>query len=148
MADDRCIVDPLVRRFGPSIEVVPTPESMVAATRSMVGVGSVLSFRFHALVAAAAAGVPTVAVAHENKLGAMSRRLEQFAAPVDFDAAALANQVERAVRGPGPTPAVIKEQIDLAEEGFRLLRVLLSGGRSEDAASLGALPLAPSPLSQ
>jgi polysaccharide pyruvyl transferase WcaK-like protein len=143
--DDLDIVDALVSRFGPSVEVVPKPKSFVDAVHSMEGIGTVLSFRFHALVAAAAAGVPTVAVTHESKLGAMARRLEQRTVPVDFDPDALAQLVEDAVQAPGPAPAVIKDQIAMAEEGFRLLRVLLSGGRSEEADSLGALPLVPSP---
>jgi polysaccharide pyruvyl transferase WcaK-like protein len=145
--DDGAILDALVHRFGPSVEVVPTPDSMGAAVESMIGTGTVLSFRFHALIAAAAAGVPTVAVSHEAKLGALARRLEQRAAPVDFDPALLAVQVADAVEAPGPSPAAIKEQIDRAEEGFLLLRVLLSGGRSEESDALGALPLAPAPRS-
>ena len=145
--DDRAIIDALVARLGPSVEVVPTPPSMGAAVESMAGTGTLLSFRFHALIAAAAAGVPTVAVTHEAKLGALTRRLEQRAAPVDFDPALLAAQVADAVAAPGPSPAAIKEQIARAEEGFLLLRVLLSGGRSEESDSLGALPLSPSPHS-
>jgi polysaccharide pyruvyl transferase WcaK-like protein len=141
--DDRAIIRALVGRLGPSVEVVPTPGSMDAAVESMIGTGTVLSFRFHALIAAAAAGVPTVAVTHEAKLGALTRRLEQRAAPVDFEPAVLAAQVANAIEAPGPAPAAIKEQIARAEEGFLLLRVLLGGGRSEESDSLGALPLAP-----
>jgi polysaccharide pyruvyl transferase WcaK-like protein len=141
--DDHAIIDALVDRLGPSVEVVPTPGSMDAAVESMIGTGTVLSFRFHALIAAAAAGVPTVAVTHEAKLGALARRLEQRAAPVDFEPSVLAAQVANAIEAPGPAPAAIKEQIARAEEGFLLLRVLLGGGRSEESDSLGALPLAP-----
>ncbi len=145
--DDRAITDTLVDRLGPSVEVVPTPRSMHSAVESMIGTGTVLSFRFHALIAAAAAGVPTVAVTHEAKLGALARRLEQRAAPVDFEPALLATQVANALEAAGPAPAAIKEQIARAEEGFLLLRVLLGGGRSEESDSLGALPLAPAPRS-
>ena len=145
--DDGAIIGALVDRLGPSVEVVPTPVSMEAAVESMIGTGTVLSFRFHALIAAAAAGVPTVAVTHEAKLGALARRLEQRSAPVDFEPARLAAQVAKAIEAPGPAPAAIKEQIARAEEGFALLRVLLGGGRSEESDSLGALPLAPTPRS-
>jgi polysaccharide pyruvyl transferase WcaK-like protein len=113
--------------------------------RVMADMTTVVSFRFHALIAAAAAGVPTVAIAHETKLGAIARRLGQRVASTDFEPAALARLVRLHLAAPAPGPAVVKEQIDLADEGFRLLRVLLSGGRSEEADALGALPLTPAP---
>ncbi len=139
------MVESLARHVGPSVEVVPRPPTIGAAVQSMVGSRVVVSFRLHAVVAAAAAGVPAVAVTHETKLGAMARRLAQGAAPVDFEPATLASLVTQAMLAPGPAPAIIKEQIALAEESFRLLRVLLAGGRSDEADSLGALPLASSP---
>jgi polysaccharide pyruvyl transferase WcaK-like protein len=145
VGDDVAIVDAVVDRLGSSVEVVPTPQTLPAAVESMVGVGAVLTSRFHALIAASAAGVPSVAVTHEPKLAALARRLEQRTAPVDADPAVLAAEVGIALSGSGPAPAAIKEQIEKAEEGFRLLRVLLAGGRSDEADSLGALPLAPSP---
>jgi polysaccharide pyruvyl transferase WcaK-like protein len=118
---------------------------MDAAVQSMVGTGAVLSCRFHALLAAGAAGVPAVAVAHESKLAALARRLGQSAVPVRFNPAVLAELVLAAVTTPGPAPAGVKEQISLAEEGFRLLRMVLSGGDSGEADTLRALPLAPRP---
>ncbi len=143
--DDGLIVESLARQVGPSVEVVPRPTTIEAAVQSMAGSRTVLSFRLHAVVAAAAAGVPAVAVAHETKLTAMARRLAQDTAPLDFEPAALADLVTDAMVAPSPSPAIIKEQIALAEESFRLLRVLLAGGRSDEADSLGALPLASSP---
>jgi polysaccharide pyruvyl transferase WcaK-like protein len=145
VGDDRAIIDAVVSRLGPSVEVVPTPESLGAAVESMVGAGAVLTSRFHALIAAAAAGVPSVTITHEAKLAALARRLDQRTAPVDFEPAALATEVTTALGAPGPAPAAIKEQMEQANEGFRLLRVLLAGGHSDEADSLGALPLAPSP---
>jgi polysaccharide pyruvyl transferase WcaK-like protein len=143
--DDEGIVRALRHRFGHTIVVMPTPSCLADAVRVMADMATVVSFRFHALIAAAAAGVPTVAVAHEAKLGAMARRLGQRVTSVDFEPAALAEMVLAQLESPGPAPAVVKEQIDLADEGFRLLRVLLSGGRSEEADTLGALPLTPAP---
>ena len=143
--DDERIVRALQRRFGHTILVQPAPSSLADAVSVMADMTTVVSFRFHALIAAAAAGVPTVAVAHETKLGAIARRLEQRVASVDFQPAALAKLILLQLAAPAPGPAVVKEQIDLADEGFRLLRVLLSGGRSEEADALGALPLTPAP---
>jgi polysaccharide pyruvyl transferase WcaK-like protein len=135
----------VVGRLGSSVEVVPTPESLDAAVQSMVGAGAALTSRFHGLIAASAAGVPSVAVTHEAKLAALARRLDQRTVPVDFTPAALAGEVTAALGAPGPAPAAIKEEMEKADEGFRLLRVLLAGGRSDEADSLGALPLAPAP---
>jgi polysaccharide pyruvyl transferase WcaK-like protein len=143
--DDERIVDALQHRFGHSLVVLPTPPSLADAVRAMSDMATVLSFRFHALIAAAAAGVPAVAVAHEAKVGSIARRLEQRVASVDFEPAALAKLVLLQLTAPAPGPAMVKEQIDLADEGFRLLRVLLSGGHSEEADGLGALPLTPAP---
>ncbi|HEY2215024.1 MAG TPA: polysaccharide pyruvyl transferase family protein [Acidimicrobiales bacterium] len=139
--DDKLIVDTVASQFGGSVDVVPKPESFEAAIRSMAGIGAVVCFRFHALLAAAAAGVPAVAISHENKLNAIARRLEQRIAPLYFDPGSLVGQVADAVRASGPAPSVIKEQIELADEGFRLLRVLLSNGDSDEADGMGALPL-------
>jgi polysaccharide pyruvyl transferase WcaK-like protein len=143
--DDERIVQALLSRFGHSVAVLPTPLCLTDAVRAMSDMATVLSFRFHALLAAAAAGVPAVAVAHEAKLGAIARRLEQRVAAADFEPAALAKLVMLQLASPAPGPAMVKEQIDLADEGFRLLRVLLSGGHSDEADTLGALPLTPVP---
>jgi polysaccharide pyruvyl transferase WcaK-like protein len=145
--DDAMLVGHVARRLGSSVEVVPPSPSLPAATESMRGLGAVVASRFHALVAAGAAGVPSVAVAHERKLAALARRLGQRTIPVDFDPAQGAALVREAVAAPGPSAASVKEQIAQAEEGFRLLRVLLAGGQSEESDALGALPLVPAPQS-
>jgi polysaccharide pyruvyl transferase WcaK-like protein len=103
----------------------------------------VLAQRFHALVAAAGAGVPALAVAHEPKLEGLARRLEQPAVAADAPPATLADEVLRAVDGEPAAPAAIARERASAEEAFRLLRVLLARGRSEEAADLDGLDLRP-----
>jgi polysaccharide pyruvyl transferase WcaK-like protein len=144
---DTQLVESIARRLGPATEVLQQPASLSEAVESLSGVGAVLSFRFHGLLAAAAAGVPAVAVAHEAKLAALGGRLFQRVVAPNAEPAELVANICAALEGPGPSPAVIKEQIELAEEGFRLLRVLLSRGESDEADHLGALPLTPSPQS-
>ena len=66
-----------------------------AARAGMTGARLVIAQRFHALVAAASAGVPVLAVAHEPKLSGLARRLGQptvapDAAPRTFADAVLA----------------------------------------------------------
>jgi polysaccharide pyruvyl transferase WcaK-like protein len=145
ITDDHTIVEALVHRFGSSVEVVPPPVSLPEAVASMVGLGTVLSFRFHGLLASAAAGIPSVAVTHEAKLSALARRLGQRSAPPGFEPSFLAAQVADAVSSPGPTTACVNGQIAQAREGFRLLHVLLDAGQSDESDRLGALPLVPSP---
>jgi polysaccharide pyruvyl transferase WcaK-like protein len=145
--DDGALVAAIAEQLGSSVDIVARPGSLPAAAESMAGVGAILSFRFHALLAAAAAGTPAVAVAHEAKLVSLSQRLGQRVVIPGVTADRLVEQVWSALEGPGPSPAVVKEQIELADEGFRLLRVLLTRGQSDDSHRLGALPLSPAPQS-
>jgi polysaccharide pyruvyl transferase WcaK-like protein len=143
--DDGALVAAIAGQLGSSVELMERPASLPAAADSMVGVGAVLSFRFHALLAAAAAGTPTVAVAHEAKLAALGERLGQRVVTPVVTPDVLVEQVIAALSGPGPSPEAVKEQIELADEGFRLLRVLLSRGESDESNRLAALPLTPTP---
>ena len=100
--------------------------------------------RFHALVAAAAAGVPALAVAHEPKLGgprppprAADRGARRAAA--DASRGAVLDALDAA---PAPATPSRRERA-AAEDGFRLLRVLLARGRSEEAADVDGLALRP-----
>ncbi|MCU1495863.1 MAG: Polysaccharide pyruvyl transferase [Acidimicrobiaceae bacterium] len=143
--DDSAIIAALTRRLGSKVEVLATPRSLREAADSMGGFSAVLSFRFHGLVAASAAGIPTVAVAHEPKLAGLARRLGQRSVSAEFDPLALAGEIAAASTSGGPSVAAIKAEIAKAEEGFRLLRILLARGASVEADTLGALPLSPWP---
>jgi polysaccharide pyruvyl transferase WcaK-like protein len=131
------------RLHDPRVTVAPPPRDLDDAQDGMHGARLVLAQRFHALVAAAGAGVPALAVAHEPKLEGLARRLEQPAVAADAPPAALADEVLRAVDGEPAAPAAIERERDSAEEAFRLLRVLLARGRSEEAADLDGLDLRP-----
>ena len=71
----------------------PPPADLLAAREAMLGARLVLAQRFHALVAAASAGVPALAVAHEAKLAGLARRLDQPAVAADAPPATLASAV-------------------------------------------------------
>jgi polysaccharide pyruvyl transferase WcaK-like protein len=132
-----------IRLHDPRVTVAPPPADLDEARDGMEGARLVLAQRFHALVAAAGAGVPALAVTHEPKLEGLARRLEQPAVPADAPPAALAEEVLRAVDGAPAAPAAIERERASAEEAFRLLRVLLARGRSEEAADLDGLDLRP-----
>jgi polysaccharide pyruvyl transferase CsaB len=131
------------RLHDPRVTVAPPPADLDEAQDAMQGARLVLAQRFHALVAAAGAGVPALAVAHEPKLEGLARRLEQPAVAADAPPATLADEVLRAVDGEPAAPAAIARERASAEEAFRLLRVLLARGRSEEAADLDGLDLRP-----
>jgi hypothetical protein len=42
-----------------------------------------------------------------------------------------------------PSAAAVRAEVAAAEEGFRLLRLVLDGGRNPDADAIGSLPLRP-----
>ncbi|MGH2926670.1 MAG: polysaccharide pyruvyl transferase family protein [Solirubrobacteraceae bacterium] len=131
----------LMERACGEVERLPAPASLAEAVSSMRDAGVVLTYRFHGLVAAGAAGVPTVAVAHEAKLAGLSRRLGQRAVAPEVGPEELCEAVLGAVGSSGPDPGVVKQEIERAEEGFQLLRVLLASGDTEESHELRALPL-------
>jgi polysaccharide pyruvyl transferase CsaB len=130
-------------RLGGRAEIAPAPADLAAARAGMTGARLVLAQRFHSLVAAASAGVPALAVAHEPKLTGLARRLDQptvaaVAAPQDLAAAVLG-----ALGAAPASAAAVRRERAAAEDGFRLLRVLLAGGRSHEAVDIEGLALRP-----
>jgi polysaccharide pyruvyl transferase WcaK-like protein len=101
----------------------------------------VVALGSHALIAAAAAGVPAVAVACQPAIAGLARRLDQPLIDDDAPAAAIAAVIASALEREPPRPNAVEGQIATAAEGFRLLRVLLSEGRSEEVVELSGLPL-------
>jgi polysaccharide pyruvyl transferase WcaK-like protein len=127
------------RLDDPHVAVTPPPADIDEARVSMADARLVLALRFHALVAAAGAGVPALAVTHEPKLEGLARRLEQPAVAADAPPSTLAGEILRAVDGPPAAPEAIERERASAEE----LRVLRARGRSEEAADVAGLALRP-----
>jgi len=123
--------------------VLPPPADLAAACVSFADARLVVGLRFHALVAAAAAGIPFLAFVHEPKLAAAARRLGQPQIAADAPPAALTTAVREALGVQPPTPEAVARERRRAEEAFRLLRVLLAGGRSEEADAIDGLDLRP-----
>jgi len=130
---------------GGDVAVLDPPADLAAARGAFATAQLVIGMRFHALVAAAAAGTPFVAVDHELKLGAIARRFAQPAVALTESPARLATAVADALRGAPPGVSAVREQIALAEEGFRLMRLVLEGGSGPDSDELTGLPLEPAP---
>ena len=143
--DDLDLARAVQRRLAGTATLVVPPADLHEAVRTFRGAAAVFALRFHALPAAAVAGVPTVALAHEAKLAGLARRLHQPALTLDASPEALGRALVAAVAaGEPPSGAAVRGELAAAEEGFRLLRLLLTGGASfEDAAAIGHLPLRP-----
>ncbi len=135
------LVAAVAEQAGRGVRVGPTPASLSDAVEVMRHVAAVVTYRFHGLVAAGAAGAPTVAVAHEPKLGELAARLGQPAVQPGVDPPTLAQTVLATAAAGGPDPSAVKHEIAKADEGFRLLRVVLAGGRTDESDGIGALPL-------
>jgi polysaccharide pyruvyl transferase WcaK-like protein len=127
----------------PGVELAAPPADLVQARDVLAGARAVLGMRFHALVAAAVAGRPFAAFAHEPKLEGLARRLGQPAARADAAPDRLTAVVRTALAGPPPTLGAVRAERARAVEGFRLLRVLLARGRSDEAAEIDGLDLRP-----
>jgi polysaccharide pyruvyl transferase CsaB len=128
-------------RLGGSATIVATPTDLDAATASFAADRLVVSLRFHALVAAARAGTPFLAVSHEPKLAGLSRRLQQVSVPVHAGAEVVAASLERALDTDPPSLAAVAGEVAAAEHTLQLLRLLLDGGEIAEPSSLAALPL-------
>jgi polysaccharide pyruvyl transferase WcaK-like protein len=144
-ADDLALARGVAARLPAPAEIVPPPATLNDARDLFAGARLVVALRFHALVAAAAAGVPAIAYAHEAKLAGLGERLGQ---PV-VQPAGTAEQVGGAMlaaieEGVAPaSPEAIARERERARAGMGLLRLLLSGGRGSEQVSVSSLDLVP-----
>lgn len=127
----------------PGAQIDPPPADVVDAARHLVATGTdvVVGLRFHALVAAGMAGRRFVAVAHEPKLAAVARRLDQLSVPPHASGEIYAAAVNGVLRRDPPPAATVEREADAARTGFAMLRLLLDDGELADPAALATLPL-------
>jgi polysaccharide pyruvyl transferase WcaK-like protein len=140
---DEALAADVAQRLGDRATVVAPPKDLLDARERFADAGLVVALRFHAIPAAAAAGTPVLAVAHEPKLAGAARRLGQPTVPAGAAPDRLSGAVLDALDAPAPDAAAVAAERGRAEEGFRLLRVLLARGRSDEAADVDGLPLRP-----
>jgi polysaccharide pyruvyl transferase WcaK-like protein len=144
-ADDLALARALAQQLPAPAEIVPPPATLDDARDFFAGARLVVALRFHALVAAAAAGVPAIAYAHEAKLAGLGKRLGQPVVQPAGTPATVGNAVLAAIEDgvlPAP-PEAIEHERDRARAGMALLRLLLSGGRSSERAAVSSLDLVP-----
>jgi polysaccharide pyruvyl transferase WcaK-like protein len=142
--DDLDMARAVAARLGGTADILLPPANLDDAIDVFVGARLVLGLRFHALIAAAAAGCPFVAYTHEPKLAGAARRFAQPAvSPADGGDALAAVLFGAANRPVAPTPSAVRGEIARAAESMRLLRLVLSDGESGEPESIGTLPLVP-----
>lgn len=142
--DDIDLARAVNARLGGTARLDVPPADLPEARERFAGARLVVAQRFHALVAAASAGVPAIAYAHEPKLVGLARRLRQPSLTPGEDPARLGAAILDAARmAQAPSAAAVRSQVAAADEGFRLLRLVLDGGRNPDADTIGSLPLRP-----
>jgi polysaccharide pyruvyl transferase CsaB len=130
-------------RLGGRAEIAAPPADLGAARDDMTAARLVIAQRFHALVAAASAGTPVLAVAHEPKLSGLAGRLDLPVVAPEAPPHSFADSVLSALAAPPADAELVRLERTAAEEGFRLLRVLLARGRSDEAAHIDGLALRP-----
>jgi polysaccharide pyruvyl transferase WcaK-like protein len=142
--DDIDLARAVNARLGGTARLEVPPADLLEARERFAAARLVVAMRFHALVAAASAGVPAIAYAHEPKLAGLARRLAQPALVPGEDPARLGAEILAAAHTAAPpSPAAVRAQLAAADEGFRLLRLVVDGGRNPDADTIGSLPLRP-----
>jgi polysaccharide pyruvyl transferase WcaK-like protein len=140
-SDDARLAHELHRHLGERSSIIPPPLDLLEARSIFSHDRLVVALRFHAVVAAAAAGSRVVALAHEPKLAGLARRLEQAAVPASASTDVLARAIAGAVDRPPPAPTAVLSEMASAEEGFMLLKLLLGRGQDVDTALLDGLSL-------
>ena len=130
-----------VAAHTPGATVTAPPADLVELHAMAVDAGLVLSTRLRPLQAAAAAGVPFVALGAGRTGVALARDLGQTAVAID----ARPDAIEAALHGAdvSPSAAPVAERIDAARRSVALLRVVLGRGRTDDDLQATALPLEP-----
>jgi polysaccharide pyruvyl transferase WcaK-like protein len=137
---DRRLADELRLRLG-RVEIIDPPEDLHAAAATFADDDLVIGMRFHALVAAAAAGSRFVAISHEPKLAGLARRMSQAAVPGHATAEVMRGTIEWALANEPPSAAAVRNEIANASHAFDLLELLLDGDSFARPDELAALPL-------
>lgn len=145
---DAALGSRLARAVGTEVPgaaaIEPTPVTLPEAAALFADAYAVVAFRYRAIHAAAAAGVPIVAVAVEERLAALGTRLGQVVVAPSHLGTALPIALERIEPWGGPNAATVQEEIIRARAGMRLLRLVMEPD-AVGPAEVDHLPLSPEP---
>lgn len=142
-AGDTAMAAAIARRCPAPLSIWEPPGDVPAAASAYRGASVVIGLRFHSLVAAAAAGVPFAAVAHEPKLSALARRLNQRAVPPDAGFEPLYAAARAAAAGDPPARAAVQDETKRARATLTRVRgaAFANAARSSRLTGLAGSPL-------
>jgi polysaccharide pyruvyl transferase WcaK-like protein len=142
-ADDLDLARVIAAQLGARARVLLPPSNLEEARAEAARSRVVVALRLHAMIVAASAGVPFLAVNGEREMAHQAWRLEQPAIPLLADPGAIARAVLDAADGAPAPLGVVEAERNAAAESFRLLRLLLDAEESEEDIEVEPLPLAP-----
>jgi polysaccharide pyruvyl transferase WcaK-like protein len=140
--DDLAFARNLAGALPRPVAISEPPRDLDEAIHDLQGAALVVTMRFHAQVAAAAAGAPSLSLVHEAKQASLADRLGQPSTAATTSAASMAAAITSALDHPPPAPAAVKSEITSAHCGFDLLR-LMTGPSGPSLESIGGLRLEP-----
>ncbi len=145
---DAAMASRLARAIGESVRgavmVEPAPATLADAASLVADAHAVVALRYRAVHAAAAAGVPVVAVAGDPRLEALAGRLGQPVLSPLALSSRLPIALERITPASVPSPAVVEDEIGRARAGLGLVRLVVEP-EAVGAADVDHLPLVPVP---
>ena len=140
---DRELTRRIAERLGWRATLLPAVGDLREARASIAGSRAVVALPYHAQLAAASAGVPCVALEAVEGPPGLGHPLAWRSVSIGADPLRIAAAIIRQASSPAPSQAAVRERIAAAGEGFRLLRLLLHGGRSTEGGRNTDLELAP-----
>jgi polysaccharide pyruvyl transferase WcaK-like protein len=144
-ADDLDLAHAIASRVGSRARILLPPVNLAEARTQAAGVRIVLAMRLHALIVAASAGTPALALGDEPELVSLSRRLKQPTLPMGAAPGDVADAALALLHGPPPSARPVSAERENARQAFRLLRLVLDADRSDEDLDMAALPLVPAP---
>lgn len=144
-ADDLELARTVAAWMRARAQILLPPASLDEARFQAARASVVLASRVQALIVAASAGTPAVALGGDLELASLAVRLGQPAPTLDAGPEPVVDALIKASQGPPPSAAAVRAERATADEAFRLLRLLLDAERSDEDHDVVALPLAPVP---
>jgi polysaccharide pyruvyl transferase WcaK-like protein len=137
--DDLDLAAHLAGQLTGAVQVIAPPGDLLTAARTFRRARLVITARFHALLAAAAAGTTSLALGSaEPKHAALSARLGQPATSIAAPENDLAAAMISALDATPPAASAVRAEVAAAEAGFGLLRLMLADGAAvgEDVSGM------------